>query len=184
MIRCLGSKAAILLSFALVGGLLADCAAGDEDGSGGSSAGALPVRVIWPSGTQTVTEAGALSLPPSIRAAAPAGVFSLVATISGPDMADVSAIEDTTPGQSGTFNVDNVPVGTNRTLTLQGFSEAAAAGTVLYEGIQSGITVSAGVNATATVTVSANMEVLPGAPASLSATAGDGTITLAWSEPS
>ena len=62
-------------------------------------------------------------------------------------MTDVSAQVDTTPGTSGTFNVDNVPVGTGRTLTLQGFSEAGGAGTVLFSGTQTNISVASGVNA-------------------------------------
>ncbi len=74
------------------------------------STGAIPVRLIWPFATQPA----ALSLLPSIRAAAPAGVFSLVATVSGADKAHASATENATPGKSGTFSVDNVPVGSDR----------------------------------------------------------------------
>ena len=136
--------------------LLAGCASEDEQG-GGSSTGGIAVRVIWPQETQPA----ALALPPSVRQAAPAGVFSLVATVSGADMADVSAAEDTTPGESGTFNVDNVPVGANRTLTLQGFSEAGGAGTVLYEGTETGITVEVGVNAVVEVTLEGISDTTP-----------------------
>ncbi len=98
-------------------------------------------------------------------------------------MADVSAGTDTTPGESGTFNVDNVPVGANRSLTLQGFSQAAGGGTLLYEGTTTGISVAVGVNAEVTVAVTPNPAVLPGAPSSLTATAGDTQVTLNWSGP-
>ncbi len=146
---------ALALLFLLGVTLLSACAPEDESGS--SSTGGIAVGVIWPSATQPST----LSIPNPIRAAAPAGVFSLVATVSGPAMADVSGGTDTTPGESGTFNVDNVPVGAERSLTLQGFSEAGGAGEVLYEGAQTGITVSVGANEPATVT----MEVVPGSAA-------------------
>ncbi len=184
MARVVKQIAGVAVLAFIAGGLLTACAPGDDQG-GGPPTGGIAVGVVWPSATQpSNTQTAALSATdPSIRAAAPAGVFSLVATVSGPGMADVSAGTDTTPGESGTFNVDNVPVGANRSLTLQGYSQAAGEGNLLYEGTTTGISVAVGVNAEVTVAVTPNPAVLPGAPGSLTATAGNTQVTLNWSAP-
>jgi hypothetical protein len=101
-------------------------------------------------------------------------------TVSAPDMDTILATFAATPGQPGSGTVGNVPIGTNRTLTIEGLDDTLV---VLYQGQATGITVATGQNADAgTVTMAATGSV-PGLPLYVATSAGNGQVTLTWQPP-
>jgi len=114
----------------------------------GQGTGAILAHVVWPDGAaglnSLVTDWGG-------RHAAPPFVEDMRATVSGADMTDVVVTFDATPGVAGSGIIDGVPVGTNRTLTMEGLD---LAGNVIYLGVITGIEAVAGqVNDVGTVSM-------------------------------
>ena len=125
-----------LVLMALLGGL-GGCgeSARDKD----SPYGAVIAQVVWPAETQSA----ALSRPAGpMRWVVPVGVTTIKGFITA---ADIDTPPETTiavaEGDSGTGLIENVPIGSDRTLTVQGLD---ASGTVIFEGVTTGIIVNSG----------------------------------------
>jgi cellulose 1,4-beta-cellobiosidase len=143
--------------------------AGRSDDAGGT--GGITAHAVWPGTAQIASY--------STRAAsgAPASMATMRFVVQGPGMTDMQ--QDFAAGL-GTGTMSSVPVGTGRTLTMQGLNSS---GTVLYTGTSAAVTVV--VNATAnagavTMAPATGQSVAPWPPTGLSATAGNGQITLTW----
>jgi uncharacterized delta-60 repeat protein len=100
-------------------------------------------------------------------------VVTVRGIISAPDIVDVSQDFDASLGKG---TISNVPAGSDRTLTLRGLDTA---GTVLYEGVTTGITVVGG-QTTDAGPVEMVAKVAPLAPSGVSATAGNAQVTISW----
>ena len=141
----------------------------------GPQTGGITAQVVWPADAQPALRTVALRNPdqPSTRYLVPAGVSTIRAIVSAADIATPISVDiAVTAGDSGTGQVSGVPVGTGRTLTIQGLDPA---GTVLFDGVVTGISVTAG----QTTDVGNVVMSFVGAP-TITATAGDQQITLSW----
>jgi len=137
----------------------------------GPQTGSITAQVDWSGGLYAPLGAefsAPLSHPPS--------VLTISASISGLDMATISRNFNASAG-SGV--IDNVPVGTNRTLTLVGYNSG---GTAIYQGITSSITVVAGNPAQVTVQMNPAL-IAPLAVTGFNATGLDSQVDLAWTNP-
>ncbi len=147
--------------------------------------GSIVAQVEWPETPEQ---------PPSARngtartaangtalATMPIAVVTVRATI---DAADMDAVTKDFTASANSGVIDGIPAGTGRSLTLNGLNSA---NTVIFEGAASGITVTAG-QATAPVTVVMEQTAeaaaaAPGPVTGFTATPGDGTVTLGWTNP-
>lgn len=140
-------------------------------GSSGSTAntatGSIAVNLTW-------NPAKALS-PAKTLYAAPAGVITVKIFVSA---ADMTTIVKDFPASVGSGTIDGIPVGTGRTVKVQGLD---AGGVIRYQGSASGITVNLG---------SANdpVPIIMLAPVTTASPAGGSytlpyTVTLTASEP-
>jgi uncharacterized delta-60 repeat protein len=112
---------------------LASCGVfdGGGSGSGGSGTGGITAQARWPApGFIAPRDGNAVTLPDS--------VVTVRATVSGSDMDSIEASFDADLGEGV---IDNVPVGTDRTLTLEGLDDTDA---VVYYTEITGITVTEG----------------------------------------
>jgi hypothetical protein len=126
----------------ILAGAFSTCGpARDEPGPSAPAYGAIIAQAVWPGDPGYP---GLLSLEGIHPLNAPANVQSIVATVTGADMSPVSATFDTTPGASGSGVIKNVPAGSNRTLTLNGYSSDNGGGLAIFQGKAFGITVTAG----------------------------------------
>lgn len=114
-------------------GMIGGCA--DPD-SGPSPYGSITATVVWPGENDAGASDGLLGPRNWV---VPAGVATILGFVTA---ADISTPPETTisvtAGESGTGVIENVPVGSDRTLTVQGLDSV---GTVLYEGFKTGIIV-------------------------------------------
>ena len=100
-----------------------------------SLTGGLVAQLVW----EERIQAGELnSKNPRVLDTIPAEVVTIRAIISASDMAN---IEEDFPVAAGEGVIDNVPIGTNRILTMQGLNSTGAA---IYQGVATSITVAAG----------------------------------------
>ncbi len=73
---------------------------------------------------------------------APDGVVTIRAIVTAADLADPITKDSTAvPGESGSDTIDGIPVGENRTLTLEGLDTS---GTAIWEGASTALTINAG----------------------------------------
>jgi sugar lactone lactonase YvrE len=123
--------------------LLAACGPSEDSGGGTHGYGSITAHAVWPGDSGPLATLGLGNVHPLDT---PAGVFSIVATVSGPDMSPVLATFNTTPFASGVAasgTIGNVPAGAGRTLTLEGYTGSDGGGTVVYRGVVSNISVQA-----------------------------------------
>ena len=99
--------------------------------------GSLTMRATWAVPDQNSQKNSKASLVQLSQA--PKGIVTVRVIISGPDMTDLTADFNVNANQG---TVDNVPVGTNRTVTMQGLDVGSV---VLYQGQTIGIQVQANV---------------------------------------
>ncbi|HEX9842340.1 MAG TPA: hypothetical protein VGC20_06295, partial [bacterium] len=103
------------------------------------SGGSVAATVVWPQSGAL----GASALNGAVQPAnAPAGVVAIRVTVSGADFASMVQTFVATPGFPGNGTIDNVPVGSGRSLYVEGRD---AGGTPLYAGNAVGITIQAGI---------------------------------------
>ena len=102
--------------------------------------GGIAVRAEWMEGSNLLTVSGAWlgNSVPGSHFVAPPSVVTMRAIVSGADM-DTVTQDFAASANSG--QIDAIPVGTNRTVTLQGLD---GAGVPIFGGSISGITVTAG----------------------------------------
>ncbi len=93
--------------------------------------GAITVNLVWNNTSATATKAAASSLP--------AGVVTIRITVSAADM--TNSIKQSLSASSGRNTITGVPVGTNRTLTVEALD---ATGVLSYKGSANNITVVSG----------------------------------------
>jgi hypothetical protein len=106
-----------------------------DDQSNLPDTGGMKVNVIW--NTDTKSPQNQLnSNPPSF--AAPAGVTTVQAVITGDSMVTVTTNHN---AASGSGRTDNIPVGTNRQLTLRGLDSN---NNITYQGASIPVTITAG----------------------------------------
>jgi hypothetical protein len=163
--------ASLALALLLAAGLALALLACADDEARGPRTGAIVAHAIWPAdaGPKALVEEGG-----GRYSHLPAEVVTVRGIISAPDIADVSKDFAASLGQG---TISNVPAGSDRTLTLQGLDTA---GTVLYEGVTTGITVVGG-QTTDAGPVQMDAKVAPSAPTGVSATAGNAQVTISWS---
>ncbi|MCH8843422.1 MAG: hypothetical protein IID61_10650 [SAR324 cluster bacterium] len=131
------SSAAILFPLLLIVlALIGAGACGDgNDGDSGTGFGSIALWVVWDTHPQWPDDS-------IIKGIAGAGVESIAATVTADDIATpIASITDTTPGLAGTGTVDGVPVGDNRTLTLQGLDTSD---TVTWQSASMSLDITAG----------------------------------------
>jgi hypothetical protein len=108
--------------------MITGCGSGGTVTGASGETGAISARLVWPEVTAAV----------ATKAAAPAGVVTIRLIVSGPGM---TTIQQDFPASAGGGVIDGIPVGTGRTLTIQGLD---ASGTVIYQSVVYGITIGAG----------------------------------------
>lgn len=146
--------------------LLAGCGSGGSGAAPSASAetGSLSARLVWPEATVAAVT----------KAAAPAGVVTIRLIVSGPGM---TTIQQDFPATGAGGTITDIPVGSNRTLTVQGLD---ASGTVIYQAVVTGITISSGQTANLG-SVAMQVIVVPAVPVNFSALAvSNSRIDLAW----
>lgn len=108
--------------------MITGCGSGGTVTGASGETGAISARLVWPEATAAV----------ATKASAPAGVVTIRLIVSGPGM---TTIQRDFPASAGGGVIDGIPVGTGRTLTIQGLD---ASGTVIYQSVVYGITIGAG----------------------------------------
>jgi hypothetical protein len=178
--NCFRTTFAAALLFALS---LSGCA--DQPAQNGLTYGGAVVRVYS-------------QLPPS-------NIASVTVTITGEGISPPIVVPLTKVGEQWTVNISEIPAGANRTFTLYARD---AAGTVLYSGVATGVTIAAGQTASVSISgqeanpapgtgnaspvvdalVASSIAVTPGATVSLMVNAHDpdvgDTLSYLWSSPS
>ena len=102
----------------------------DDTGPASPDTGSITARAVWVGGPVT-----ALSVPAPTRYLADASVVTVRAIVSASDM---DTMQQDFAASAGSGVIEAVPAGSDRTLTLEGLD---AAGTLLFQGSVSGITV-------------------------------------------
>jgi hypothetical protein len=117
--------------------LLSAC--GGSHGSG-EGYGAITATLVWPPSSAAQPS---LTVPnPPSHWVVPAGVVTIYAVVTADDIDDPPETDiAVSEGESGTGIIEDVPVGTDRTLTVQGLDSS---GNVRYQAVTEGITVTAG----------------------------------------
>ena len=116
--------------FALISSV-AGCGGG-LTGNTGANTGAVSVQVQWPNSLNT-SRAGVGSVK-----TAPAGVTTVRIIVSAPGM---TAIQQDFTASANSGTVDNIPAGSNRTITAEGLD---ANGNITCQGSVGNITITAG----------------------------------------
>ncbi len=131
----------------------------------------------------------------------PSNISSVTVTITADDIETPIVVPLTWVDGQWTANISEIPVGTNRTFTLEARDDS---GTILYSGVATGVTISAGQSASVSISgqeanppagsdnaspvidalVASSMAVVPGATVTLSVSAHDpnagDTLTYLW----
>ena len=149
--------------------LLASCQGGDAPET---AYGILSVRATWSSGEQPTAASPAFS--PLVQ---PPSVVLIRVIISGPGISP--DIQKDFSASLGSGQIPNVPIGTGRTLIMQGINGSSL---VIYEGTTTGLTVVGGVNPTVPVTLTPAFTP-PNPVTSFTATGGNAQVALGWSNP-
>lgn len=163
-----GPSALRLIITLLISTLLFSCGGGNpaSDGAG------IAFQVKWPAAKSVG----------SVPSAIPPGVVMIRMSVSGPDMKTMRADFIVSPTSPRTGSIENVPVGINRTITLQGL---ASNGDIIFQDVDANVTLKSLVS-DPPYSHAFDMKLIatsstPTAPSGLSATAiSTGQVDLAW----
>ena len=113
------------------------CKQGEDSPLEELTTGGIKVKVVWNTPEQTALNSKSNSYPPSF--AAPAGVVTIQAVITGDGMTTITSNHN---AASGSGRTDNIPVGSNRQLVLKGLDSGNS---VTYKGASISVDITAGV---------------------------------------
>ncbi len=144
--------------------LLAGCF-NQNDGQGPQTGG-IAAQIVWPEQQPAGSSSegfllASLDSPGFSPLDAPAGVVKIRITVSGADFTSQQTSFTAIPGSPGSGTMWGIPVGTNRSITVEGLN---AVDTPLYQGTVIGITISAGVAEAVTVPLSLISSIPPAIP--------------------
>lgn len=111
---------------------------GPASSTANNGTGAIAVKVVWnASGSSSLAKA-----TDKVLYAAPVSVVKMRFTVSGTGMSDITKEFPATPGVNGSGQIDGIPAGTGRKVTVQGLN---LGGIVIHKGeTLSNITITAG----------------------------------------